>query len=161
MSEAMEQANREGPVMGIIAYADDFIVSCEGGNRSVQVVLHDEGDRWDGDTKRWPSRRKLWFWALRQLSGLDGSWWKQDASPAQKRLSEASEFAGHVEAVAQLHLDARKSEALWLMTSKSMARSPDFDAKVVNSKKMKPMAETLDAKTKCICEKLLERSHRR
>ena len=28
---------------------------------------------------------------------------EQDASLAQKRLNEASEFAGHVEAVAQLH----------------------------------------------------------
>ena len=44
------------------------------------------------------------------------------------------------------------------MTSKSTARSLDFDAKVVNSKKMKPLAETLEAKTKCICEKLLERA---
>ena len=31
MSEVMEQANREGLVMRIIAYADDFIVSSEGG----------------------------------------------------------------------------------------------------------------------------------
>ena len=30
MSEVMEQANREGPVMGLIADADDFIVSSEG-----------------------------------------------------------------------------------------------------------------------------------
>ena len=49
---------------------------------------------------------------------------EQDASVAQKRLNEASEFAGHVEAVAQLHLDSRKSEALWLMTSKSTERDP-------------------------------------
>ena len=83
---------------------------------------------------------------------------EQDASLAEKRLNEDSEFAGHVEAVAQLHLDSRKSEALWLMTSKSIARSLDSDAKVVNSKKMKPLAETLEAKTKCICEKLLERA---
>ena len=60
---------------------------------------------------------------------------EQDASLAQKRLNEASQFAGHVESVAQLHLDSRKSEVLWLMTSKSIARSLDFDAKVVNSKK--------------------------
>ena len=31
-----------------------------------------------------------------------------------------------------------------------------FDAQVVNSKKMKPLAETREAKTKCICEKLQE-----
>ena len=43
------------------------------------------------------------------------------------------------------------------MTSKSIAPSLDFDAKVVNSKKMKPLAETLEAETKCICEKLLEK----
>ena len=80
---------------------------------------------------------------------------------AQKRLNEASDFAGHVEAVAQRHLDSRKSEALLLMTSKSTARSLDFDAKVVNSKKMKPLAETLEAKTKGICEKLLGEITRR
>ena len=34
----------------------------------------------------------------------------------------------------------------------------DIDAKVVNSKKMKPLAETPEAKTKGVCEKLLERS---
>ena len=83
---------------------------------------------------------------------------EQDASLPQKRLNEASEFAGHVAAVAQLRLNSRKSEALWLMTSKSIARSLGFDAKVVNSKKMKPLAETLEAKTKWICEKLLERA---
>ena len=41
MSEAVAQANREGLVMGIIAYADDFTVSSEGG----------EADRvWDETT---------------------------------------------------------------------------------------------------------------
>ena len=34
----------------------------------------------------------------------------------------------------------------------------DFNAKVVNSENMKLLAETLEAKTKGICEKLLERS---
>ena len=48
--------------------------------------------------------------------------------------------------------------ALWLMTSKSIARSLDFDAKVVNSKRMKPLEQTLETKTRCICEKLLERA---
>ena len=83
---------------------------------------------------------------------------EEDASLARKRLDEASECAGRVEAVTQLHLDSRKYEALWLMTSKSIARAPDFDAKVVNSKKMKPLAETLEVKTKGTCEKLMERS---
>ena len=31
MSEVMEQANREIPVMGPIPYADDFMVSSDGG----------------------------------------------------------------------------------------------------------------------------------
>ena len=53
---------------------------------------------------------------------------EHDASLAQKRLNEASAFAGHVEAVALVHLDSLKSEALWFMTSKSIARSLDFDA---------------------------------
>ena len=47
---------------------------------------------------------------------------EQDASLVQK--NEASEPVGHVEAVAQLHVDSRKSGALWLMTSKSIARIP-------------------------------------
>ena len=75
---------------------------------------------------------------------------EEDASLAQKRLDEASEFAGLVEAVTLLHLDSRKSE--------SIATALDFDAKVVNSKKMKPLAETLEEKTKGIFEKLLERA---
>ena len=44
------------------------------------------------------------------------------------------------------------------MTSKSIARSLDVGAMVVNSKKMKPLAGTLEAKTGCICEKLLEKA---
>ena len=41
MTEVMEPANREGPVVDIIAYADDFVVSSEG----------DEADRiWDETT---------------------------------------------------------------------------------------------------------------
>ena len=59
-------------------------------------------------------------------SGHEATEWN---SMAADELNEASEFAGHVEAVTQLHLDSRKSEALWLMTSKSIARSLDFDTK--------------------------------
>ena len=39
----------------------------------------------------------------------------------------------------------------------TIARSLDFDAKVVNSKKMKPLAETLEANTKSSREKLPQR----
>ena len=42
------------------------------------------------------------------------------------------------------------------MTSTAMAL--DFDAKVVSPKKLKPLAEKLEAKTRDICEKLTERS---
>ena len=60
--------------MGLIAYADDFIVSSEGGKADceahwVRSAWTRRRRRWDGVTRRWPSRRKLWFWALRQLSG--------------------------------------------------------------------------------------------
>ena len=61
-----------------------------------------------------------------------------DSTLAQKRLDDATELASHVEAISQMHLDERKSEALWLMTSKSIARALDFDAKVVNPEKMEP-----------------------
>ena len=55
-----------------------------------------------------------------------------DDSLARERVHEACDVAGHVETKARLHLDMRKTEALWLMTSKSIARVLDFDAKVVN-----------------------------
>ena len=53
-----------------------------------------------------------------------------------------------------------KDGSLWLMTSKSIARALDIDAKVVSPKKLKPLAETLETKTRHICEKLTERSCR-
>ena len=40
------------------------------------------------------------------------------------------------------------------MKSKSIARALDFDAKVVSPKELKPLAESLEAKTRDICEKL-------
>ena len=71
----------------------------------------------------------------------------------ERRVRESD----RAEAVTQLHLDTRNTEALWLITSKSMARALDFDAKVVSPKKLKPLAETLEAKIRDICEKLTER----
>ena len=169
MSEVMEQANREGPVMGILAYAEEFIVSSEGGKADsvwdettgalAEIGLEIDQSKSCYTTKAtmgW-SHRTLAFKKEMVVLGTEATEWNS-MSLARKRLNEASEFAGHVKTVAQLHLDSRKSEALWLMTSKSIARSLDFDAKVVNSKKMKPLAETLEAKTKCIFEKLLDRS---
>ena len=67
------------------------------------------------------------------------------------------EFAGHVDAVTQLHLDTRKTEALWRMTSKSIARALDFGAEVVSPLKLEPLAKTLEAKTRDICERLTKR----
>ena len=82
---------------------------------------------------------------------------EDDAPFAQARLGEAYEFAGHVEAITQLHLDTRKTEALQLMSSKLIARALYFEPKVVSSTKLKPLAETLEAKTRDICGKLTER----
>ena len=170
MTEVMEQANTERPV-GLISHADDFIVSSDG----------DEADRiWDETTgalgeigleidqskscytskvKTGWNHRTLAFKKEIVVPGPEATEWnsmaadEEDASLAQKRLDEAPEFAGHVEEVTQWHLHSRKSEALWFKTSKSISRALDFDAKVLNSKKMKPLAETLEAKTKGICEK--------
>ena len=55
-----------------------------------------------------------------------------DDSLARGRVHEACDVAVLVETKARLHLDMRKTETLWLMTSKSIARVLDFDAKVVN-----------------------------
>ena len=130
--------------MGIIAYADDFTVSCEGGEADcvwdeTTGVLGETGLEIDQSmscystkaTTGW-NHKTLAFLTEIVVLGTETTEWnsmaadEQDASLAQKRLTEASEFAGHFEAV------ARKSEGLWLMTSKSTARSLDFDAKVVN-----------------------------
>ena len=83
---------------------------------------------------------------------------EKDESLARGRFDEACEFAGHVEAIAHLHLDMRKTEALWLMTSKSVAKPLDFDAKVLRLEKLRPLAVTLETKTRIICGKLTERS---
>ena len=72
---------------------------------------------------------------------------EDEASLAQARLGDAYEFAGMSR---RSHSDTltRKTEALWLMTSKSIARALDFDTKVVSPKKLRPLAETLEAKTR-------------
>ena len=118
----------------VISYADDFIVSSDG----------DEADRiWDETTgalgeigleidqskscctskvKTGWNHKTLVFKEEIVVPGTEVMEWnlmaahEEDASLAQKRLDEASDFAGHVEAVTQLHLDSRRSEALWLMT---------------------------------------------
>ena len=69
MKEVSELTNRERPIMGVIAYADDFIVSSEEGeadkvdlrltrtNRAIQGK-----ERQDGDTKHSSSRKRLLCW---------------------------------------------------------------------------------------------------
>ena len=176
MKEVSELTNRERPIMGVIAYADDFIVSSE----------ESEADKvWDETTKalgeigleidqnkscytrkgetRW-RHKTLKF--KKEIVVLGTETTEKNAaaademnpSLAQKRLDDAAELAEHVEAVTRMHLDERKSEALWLMTSKSIARSLDFDAKVVHPEKMRPLATKLGERTKKICESLLERT---
>ena len=105
--------------MGLIWYADDFIVSSE----------VDEADRiWDETTvaldeieweidqskscytsksKASRSHKTLAFKKEIVVLGTEATEWnsmatdEQDASLAQKRLHEASALAGHIEAVAQ------------------------------------------------------------
>ena len=50
-----------------------------------------------------------------------------DTTMAKERLNEAILFAEHVEKIKGLKTDTRKTEALWLITSKSTARALDFD----------------------------------
>ena len=125
MTEVMEQANRERLVMGFFSYADDFIVSAD----------DDEADRiWDETTgalgeigleidqsKSCSTSKVKTGWNHKNTSLQERDYcskqateWnsiaadEQDASLAQKRLNEASEFAGHVEAVTQLHFDSEE-----------------------------------------------------
>ena len=71
---------------------------------------------------------------------------EEDASLAQVSLGEACEFASHVETITQLHLDTRKTEALWLMTSQSIAGALDFDAKVVSPNDLRPSGRDAGSK---------------
>ena len=171
MQELLVRANSDRSVMGFISCPGDFTVSPD----------DDEADRlWDetcevpkesglevdqskscygrsGTTEHSPSRRRLSHWALRRLERNSTAVDEHDESLIRGRLEDAYEFAGNVEAITQLHLGTRKTEPLWLVTSKSIARAVDFDAKVVSPKKLKPLAETPEAKTRDICEKLIER----
>ena len=162
--------------MGVIANADDFIVCSD----------EDDADRiWDETTsalgvigleidqnKSCYTRKGETRWRHKTLKfnkeivvlGTEATEKNStvadefDSTLAQKRLDDATELAGHVETMSQMHLDERKSEALWLMTLKSIARSLDFDAKVVHPEKMRPLARKLGERTRKICESLLERS---
>ena len=176
MKRSYERSNREKPTMGVIAYADDFIVcsdedDADGIWEETTRALGDIGLEIDqnkscytrkGET-RW-KHKTLKFNKEIVVLGTEATEKNStvadefDPTLAQKRLDDATELAGHVEAISQMHLDERKSEALWLMTSKSIARSLDFDAKVVNPVKMRPLARRLGERTKKICESLLERS---
>ena len=120
-------------MLGIIAYADDFIVSSEGGKADCvwdettgalgEIGLEIDQSKSCLLTKvtMGRSHKTLAFKKEIVVLGTKATEWnsmaadEEVASLAQKRLNEASEFAGHVEAVAQLHLDSRKSEALWLL----------------------------------------------
>ena len=176
MTEVIEHANREKPIMGVIAYADDFVVSSDEVEADrvrdeTTTALGEIGLEFD-QSKSCYTRKVESSWRHKTLEfkkeivvlGTETTEWnstvadEMDPTLAQKRLDDATEFAGHVEAVAQMHLDTRKSEALWLMTSKSIARALDFDAKVVHPEKMRPLARRLGEGTKRICERLTERS---
>ena len=176
MKEVIERTNREKQIMGVIAYADDFIVSSDEGEadrvwEETTKALDEIGLEID-QNKSCYTRKGETGWRHKTLKfkkeivvlGTETTEWNSTAADemnptlAQKRLDDAIELARHVEAVTQMHLDERKSEALWLMTSKSIARSLDFDAKVVHPEKMRPLAKRLGERTKKICESLLERS---
>ena len=59
---------------------------------------------------------------------------EEDESSARGRFEEACEFAEHAVAITKLHLDTRKTEALWLVTSKSIAVALDVDADLLEAK---------------------------
>ena len=171
MTEVIERVNKESLTMGVIAYADDFVVSSDEGEANrvwdeTTKALSEIGLEIDqakscytsSEETRW-KHKTLKFKKEIVVLGTEATEWnsmvadEMDSSLAQKRLDEATEFAGHIEAVTQMHLDTRKTEALWLMTSKSIARALDFDAKVVHPEKMRPLARSLGEGTRRICER--------
>ena len=161
--------------MGFISHADDVAVSAD--DEEVDRLWDDTGEamkeiglKFD-QSKSCYTRQEKTEWDHRTLSFKEkivvpgtGATERNstaadedDASLAQARLGEANEFASHAEAITQLHLDTRKTEALWLIKSKAIARALGFDAKVLSPKKLRPLAETQEAKTRDTCEKLTER----
>ena len=146
MTEIIEHANKDKPIMGVIAYADDFIVSSDSGEADrvwdeTTTALSGIGLEIDQSKSCYTSKESSWrhktltYKKVIVVLGTESTEWNStvadelDTTLAQKRLDEADVYAGHIGAVAQMHLDTRKSEALWLMTSKSIARALDFDAK--------------------------------
>ena len=135
MTEVMEQANRERLVMNLISYADDFTVSSDGDEA---VRVRDETTDGLGEIGLEIDQSKSCYTSKTKIG------WNHKTLAIKKEIvvlgTEATE---------------------WLMTSKSIARSVDFDAKVVNSKKMKTLAETLEAKNEMHLRKFAGESTRR
>ena len=175
MRELLDLTNAERPAMGFISYADDFMISAD----------KDEPDNlWDetikaleevglviDQTRSCHTRQERTEWNHREPSfkenavvldteaneRISAAADENDETLARGCFQETCEFAGHVETITQLHLDTRKTEALWLTTSKSVARALDFRAKEVCPRKVRPLAVNLEPKTRDICEELTER----
>ena len=55
---------------------------------------------------------------------------KDDATLARERLKDACALSEHLQTIATLHNDSGNTEALWLLTSESIARALGFDTRV-------------------------------
>ena len=116
MTEVMEQTNKERPAMGLISYADDFVVSSDGYEADriwnettgalgeIGLEIDQSKSCYTSKVKTAGKHKTLAFKKEIVVPGTEATEWnsmaadEEDASLAQKRLNEASEFAGHVEA---------------------------------------------------------------
>ena len=74
------------------------------------------------------------------------------SSCSARKWCAACALSGHVQTIARLHIDSRRTEALWLLTCKSLARAPDLDTRVVEPEVLRPLTDELEKTPKQICQ---------
>ena len=125
MQELLDRANSERLVVGFISNADDFMVSSDDDEADslcgeTTEAPKESGLEIDHGKSRYARHERTEYGHITLLlqgdtccTGTEANAWnsaaadEDDESLARGRLDEACEFAGHVEAITQLHLDTR------------------------------------------------------
>ena len=134
MQELLERTNSLSTVMGFIAYADEEAdrLWTDTGEALKEIGLEiyqskscytrQEKTEWNRSTLSFKEKIVVLGTEATERNSTAAD--EDDASLVHARLGEACEVASHVETITQVHLDMRKTEALWLLTSESNGESP-------------------------------------
>ena len=138
----MNEMNKHRPVCGFISYADDLLLnSSEEDANDVRKKIVDAD---------WHQEALLHKHGMVVLG-------REATERDSVKMEASASFWRKVEKTKRLQIDTRKLEALWMLSSKSIARGLDFNTSVVHPVMMRPLAAHLDMRTKTICEKLVDR----